>query len=164
MFGEASIDASGSDGGGVVLIGGDFQGKNPEIQNAEFTYVGENTSINADAVEQGVGGEVIIWADNTTRFYGSISSRGGEISGDGGFAEVSGHRLIFQGQVDLSSPHGNTGNLLLDPLSIKVVASGGEVNLAGTGNPSTDDGNENIYAFSEDPTDNIDLNASVIVD
>src|SRR4051812_2057203 len=40
LLGNAKLDASGAMGGGTVLIGGDFQGKNPDIQNAQRTYVG----------------------------------------------------------------------------------------------------------------------------
>ena len=39
LLSGASINASGDAGGGTVLIGGDFQGKNPDIQNASFTTV-----------------------------------------------------------------------------------------------------------------------------
>ena len=37
----SAIDASGLIGGGTVLVGGDFQGINPEILNADVIYVGE---------------------------------------------------------------------------------------------------------------------------
>ncbi|NNE39040.1 MAG: filamentous hemagglutinin N-terminal domain-containing protein, partial [Gammaproteobacteria bacterium] len=46
---EAQIDISGESGGGEVLIGGDYQGSNPDVKNASHTYVGEDTVINADA-------------------------------------------------------------------------------------------------------------------
>src|SRR5207249_3407237 len=36
---NANVDASGKTGGGTVLIGGDYQGKNPAIQNALRTVV-----------------------------------------------------------------------------------------------------------------------------
>jgi len=38
LTGDAKIDASGQLGGGTVLVGGDYQGKNPDIQNANITY------------------------------------------------------------------------------------------------------------------------------
>src|SRR5439155_274678 len=77
LLGNAKLDASGATRGGTVLIGGDFQGKNPDIQNAQRTYVGTGVSIKADATEQGDGGKVVVWADGDTRFYGNISARGG---------------------------------------------------------------------------------------
>src|SRR4051812_36485087 len=56
LLGNATLDASGKTGGGTVLVGGDFQGKNADIQNAQRTYVGSGVSINADATTQGDGG------------------------------------------------------------------------------------------------------------
>ncbi len=113
---NARIDVSGETGGGEVLIGGDYQGKNAEVKNATITYVGDNTSINADAITEGDGGKVIVWSDNTTKYYGNISATGGSKSGNGGFAEVSGkENLKFSGAVDLTSANGDLGELLLDP-------------------------------------------------
>ena len=121
LNGNASIDASGTTQGGSVLVGGDFQGKNPEVQNAFRTYVGPDVTINADAITGGDGGKVIVWADDATRFYGHISARGGANSGDGGFAEVSGKNYLdFQGLADLSSATGASGELFLDPGDIAI--------------------------------------------
>ena len=126
LFGEAYVNASGSDGGGEVLIGGDFQGNNSDIQNATQTFISAGSSIKADAIEQGDGGKVIVWADNTTWFYGDISTRGGEQLGDGGFVEVSGKETItFDGNVNTSAPNGNIGMLLLDPLNINITNGSG---------------------------------------
>ncbi len=125
----ASIDASGTAGGGTVLIGGDYQGRNPAIQNAAATYVGPNATLVADAVTSGKGGKVIVWADDVTRFRGNISARDGAQGGDGGFAEVSGKKhLTFDGQVDLRAPGGKTGTLLLDPNNITIQDAGPNLN------------------------------------
>ncbi len=120
LFDQARIDASGATGGGTVLIGGNFQGKGPE-HNAMRSFVGSGVSISADALGSGDGGKVITWADDWTRFYGSISARGGEQSGNGGFVEVSGKgRLGFAGDVVTSAPKGRSGTLLLDPSDLYV--------------------------------------------
>jgi filamentous hemagglutinin family protein len=126
LFDGARVDASGSAGGGVVLVGGNFQGKGPE-PNAKRTYVDDNARIAADAIVKGDGGKVIVWADELTGFFGHISARGGSKSGDGGFVEVSGKDgLIFQGTVDLSAANGKVGTLLLDPENINIVSEGGD--------------------------------------
>jgi len=131
LMGNATIDASGDSGGGTVLVGGDFQGKNADVQNAFRTFVGQDVSIKADAVTQGDGGKVIIWADDITRFYGDISARGGANSGNGGFVEVSGkHILDFTGFVDTRAPKGVTGTLLLDPDFIDITPSSLDVLIA----------------------------------
>ncbi|WP_428036902.1 filamentous hemagglutinin N-terminal domain-containing protein, partial [Amphritea sp.] len=118
---NAVIDASGKTGGGKVRIGGDFQGKNPEITNASDTFVGKHVEIKADATGNGDGGRVIVWADNNTRYHGQISAQGEGERGDGGFSEVSGKKALdFTGRVDLSAKHGNKGQLLLDPQNLTV--------------------------------------------
>ena len=124
LIDTASVDASGSTGGGTVLVGGDYQGSNPAIQNAQATYIGRDTTIKADAIDSGDGGKVIVWADDATRSYGTVSARGGSISGNGGFVETSGHAYLdFQGRVDTRAPHGTAGTLLLDPSDITIGAS-----------------------------------------
>ncbi|MBN3911434.1 MAG: CHAT domain-containing protein [Nostoc sp. NMS1] len=119
---DANINASGSNGGGTVLIGGDYQGKGT-LPNAEQTYVDSNSVINADSKLNGNGGRVIVWGDKTTGFFGNITARGGLNSGNGGFVEVSGkENLIYRGNTDLSANNGIVGNLLLDPTDINIVA------------------------------------------
>ena len=73
---QSMLDASGANGGGEILVGGDFQGKNESIRNARFTYVSTDSRLMADALQQGDGGKIINWADDTTGFYGTASARG----------------------------------------------------------------------------------------
>ncbi|MCY7382150.1 MAG: CHAT domain-containing protein [Microcoleus sp. CAN_BIN18] len=124
LFG-AKIEASGSDGGGTVRIGGDYRGEGT-VPNATMTYVDGKSSIAANATQSGNGGRVFVWADNTTAFLGSISARGVSpttSTGVGGFVEVSGkQRLIFNGTVDTSGTNG-LGTLLLDPENILITDS-----------------------------------------
>ncbi len=130
LIGHANIDASGETAGGTVLVGGDFQGKSPEVQNAYRSYVGADANITADAVTSGDGGRVIVWSDDATRAYGTISAKGGSQSGDGGFIEVSSKKALdFAAKVNASAPNGTAGTLLLDPDNINVAttASGAAV-------------------------------------
>ena len=122
LFGNAVVDVSGQTGGGTALIGGDYQGKNPDIQNAARTYIGLDAQIRADALSTGDGGKVVVWADGWTKFYGSISARGGTISGNGGFVEVSGKEtLIFLGFASTAATNGSSGTLLLDPDTLTIT-------------------------------------------
>jgi len=57
---NARVNVSGQRGGGVALVGGDFQGGNPDIQNAGRTYVDADARITADAIDTGDGGKVIV--------------------------------------------------------------------------------------------------------
>jgi filamentous hemagglutinin family protein len=127
VTGNAVINASGASGGGTVLIGGDYQGGNAAVQNAQRSYVGADAVIRADATQNGDGGKVIVWADDVTRYYGTISARGGAQGGNGGFAEVSGKAsLVFNGTADLRAPQGDAGTLLLDPKNIRITAAGAD--------------------------------------
>jgi filamentous hemagglutinin family protein len=135
LTGTALVDASGQTGGGTVLIGGDTHGGNPAIQNAALTYVGPQAQVDADAAHAGAGGKVVVWSDQQTQMYGTISARGGQIGGDGGFVETSSaSKLDFTGEVDLRAPHGAAGTLLLDPSDIIISSndSTGDISVAGT--------------------------------
>ena len=126
VVGGASVDASGATRGGQILVGGDYQGANPAIQNSTDAFVGYGSTLRADATQNGDGGRIIVWSDDKAQFYGSLSARGGPGSGNGGFAEVSGKQgLIFEGSANLSAPSGSFGTLLLDPLDLFVFANGG---------------------------------------
>lgn len=137
LVGANTIDVSGTHGGGEVLLGGDYQGKNPAIENARATYVSAESAIVADALEHGDGGKIIVWADRATRFYGTASARGGAEAGDGGFVEVSGKDYLdFNGLVNTLAPHGVDGILLLDPADIYIADS--LANAQGAGMPGAD--------------------------
>ena len=122
----ARVDASGVTGGGTVLVGGDFQGRNPEVQNAQRTYVAPTATVSADALHNGDGGKVVVWADGTTRAYGSLSAHAGTQGGDGGLIETSGKQFLdVEGaRIDARAAHGAQGTWLLDPTDITVVAAG----------------------------------------
>jgi filamentous hemagglutinin family protein len=121
-----NIDVSGTNGGGRVLIGGDYQGKGT-VPNASRSYVSSDSVINANSLLNGNGGHVVVWTDQLTGFYGNISARGGANSGNGGFVEVSGkENLQFAGVVETLAPNGQVGTLLLDPKNILIQAGGAD--------------------------------------
>ncbi|MEX0269766.1 filamentous hemagglutinin N-terminal domain-containing protein [Leptolyngbyaceae cyanobacterium UHCC 1019] len=140
---SATINASGTNGGGTVLIGGDYKGQGT-VPNAQQTFVSRDSTLNASALQTGQGGKVIVWADSATRFQGTIAAKGGAGSGNGGFVEVSGKSLSFDGSVDVTAPAGQSGQLLLDPDVVLIGAVGtddAELNdgqiLAGDGGAGT---------------------------
>jgi len=115
LVGSSRVNVSGTQGGGSALIGGDYQGQG-STKTATTTYISKDSIINADATESGDGGKVVVWANDTTEFYGRISARGGAYGGNGGTVEVSGKNgLFYTGITDLTAPQGETGQLLLDP-------------------------------------------------
>lgn len=149
VFGEtvrlegASIDASGDLGGGVIRIGGDYQGQG-KSPTSQVTLVSGDVTLNADALLTGRGGRVIVWADGFTGFAGYISARGGALNGNGGFVEVSGkNTLAYRGLTDVRATNGHSGKLLLDPRIINIVDGD-----AGDWPLNAQDGSLN---FDEDP-------------
>ena len=117
---DSELNANGLQGAGKIRIGGDYRGRRT-VPIAERLGVDSNTYINADAINFGSGGSVILWANNQTDFFGTISATGGETSGDGGFSEISRRGSIaINGVVDLSAINGQIGTLLLDPENILI--------------------------------------------
>ena len=136
LMNGALLDASGDTGGGKVLVGGDYQGKNDAVYNARTTYVASGATIKADARQQGDGGKVVVWANDLTRYYGSISAQGGAASGNGGFVEVSGKQdLAFLGSVNVAAANGLGGSVLLDPETINLISGGSTPTDNASGTP-----------------------------
>ncbi|MGK7921932.1 MAG: beta strand repeat-containing protein, partial [Trichodesmium sp.] len=166
---NTNINADGLNGGGTVLIGGDFQG-NGIVPNSQQTFVNNGSVISADATTNGDGGQVIIWSDGITNFGGNISAKGGAISGDGGFVEVSGKQeLIFDGNVDVSAAFGNPGTILLDPENVTVGEDNSETDENNSEVPSTENTEnsetETVESNSEVPsTENTDSQTTEIAE
>jgi filamentous hemagglutinin family protein len=136
---QATINVSG-DTGGNVFIGGEYLGQG-SLPTAQHTVVEAGVTIQADALTQGDGGTVIVWADDATEFAGSISARGGALSGNGGFVETSGAQSLSvapTARVDTTAAHGQGGLWLLDPADLTVQAGGTATIAGGTNSPATD--------------------------
>ncbi len=137
----AVIDASGAEGGGAVLVGGDWQGKGA-TPTAQIAYLAPTAKISVDATRIGPGGKAVVWADDTTRIYGTISAQGGVAGGDGGQVETSGKRNLTVGpdasvSVVNRAASGKAGAWLLDPTDVTIAAGSAGAVTAGMFNPST---------------------------
>ncbi|AMN41472.1 YDG domain-containing protein [Rhodoplanes sp. Z2-YC6860] len=149
----ALIDASGTTGGGLVRIGGTFQGGNgepssvfyqsavgrfgvlPDLALAQTVSIDAGTTINVSAKTSGDGGSAIVWSQQTTSFTGTVLGSGGANGGNGGFVEVSGkEHLALGGSFDLRAAHGSFGTLLADPGSINIQSGGNTYNGTDTFN------------------------------
>lgn len=143
----SQTDASGKAGGGEVLAGGDFQGRQDRaISTASSTVVEQDAVIDVSATEAGDGGRAIVWADGRARFAGAINAKGGVQGGDGGFVEVSGKdRLEFNGLVNTLATLGKAGTLLLDPTDI-VISNLVDDNVTGADpfEPTVNNGPSNL--------------------
>ncbi len=159
-----TIDASGEAGGGTVRVGGDFQGQEPTLA-ATQTFVDQDSVIRADALGSGNGGNIFVWADGTTRFYGlaSAQGRGGMAGGassaflpKGGFVEISGREsLAFDGYVDVSAVSGEAGQILFDPRNITIVSTAGADDSFLTNNSGQ-------VLFEDSPSDNFEISRTAI--
>ena len=124
---------SGYAGGGNIYVGGNAHGAGP-LPDANATVMLPGATLNASAINSGNGGNVVLWSNQNTQFYGSILAQGGLQSGNGGWVETSGGNLNFNGAVNTSAPNGLMGTLLLDPRFLVIQTSGGSNYVAGSNN------------------------------
>ncbi len=121
------VSANGLRGGGTVLVGGGAEGKDASVPNAQGVYFAPGASISADALQGGDGGHIVLWADQATRAYGSLSAHGGAGGGNGGLVETSGHWLDANpAHLDVSAAAGKggkAGTWLLDPYDITISSA-----------------------------------------
>jgi filamentous hemagglutinin family protein len=111
ILAKASIDASGSAGGGTISIGS---------WQAASTSVDAASLLNASAALNGQGGSISV-IGGQTQVAGTLLARGGSAGGDGGTIETSGHDLAVQGaSVDAGTTLGKAGTWLLDPYDLTV--------------------------------------------
>lgn len=126
----ADINSSGEKGGGLVLVGGDYLGGNNGAANASFVYMDRKASIEADSLENGRGGKVVLWSDKGTDWRGKISVKGGINGGDGGFIEVSSKGYLTAiGRSDAFAKKGRAGELCLDPSDIIISSASSSPSL-----------------------------------
>jgi len=127
LLDQAEVNASGANGGGQVLIGGDKTGQNKKIRNADFIYLDENTTVKTDALINGNGGKLITFASDTARIYGNLYSRGGSEGGNGGFIETSGLKgFEILNTPNITAAAGFGGTWLIDPYNLSIENNNSE--------------------------------------
>jgi filamentous hemagglutinin family protein len=121
-----TLNASGFTSGGLIRIGGEYQGGKSltidELPNASTTVASDGTKLYVDVLgPSGAGGTTIVWSDVETVFLGSIFARPGTQSGAGGFVEISsGELLQYAGHVETGIGN-RQGTVLFDPKNINIV-------------------------------------------
>lgn len=138
---SATLDASGVTQGGLVRVGGAFQGGQSGPQAAAFerfvgrwgtmapvasaskTLINDASKIDVSASgAAGQGGTAVVWADDQTTMLGSLDARGATA---GGAVEISGkNELRHVGLEKIAIGAG--GQLLLDPKNITITPGGSE--------------------------------------
>ncbi|RCS58651.1 filamentous hemagglutinin N-terminal domain-containing protein [Parvibium lacunae] len=161
---QATLDASGALGGGTILVGGDWQGQNTQIQQAERVNIGAQTRLLANATGTGNGGKVVVWSTGQTDFLGQIEARGAGALGRGGQVETSGKTMTIAGRVDTRGPAG-AGTWLIDPTILCLAASAGTCNAGETELlQSTLNTNLAMTNVSQSASDYIYSNGNVAID
>jgi filamentous hemagglutinin family protein len=111
----ATIDASSPINGGSIIIGGEV-GQETGVSNK--VLVNHSSTIKANALNEGVGGKIILYSMDETVAQGSIYAEG--ISG-GGFIEISSKdKVSISGKQSATSLDLQNGTILFDPKNITV--------------------------------------------
>ena len=122
----ATLNASGAKGGGTINIGGGWHGTGDQLVSSSTT-VDTKSTLTADATQNGPGGEVVLWSQNSTSFWGNITARGGILGGNGGRVELS-----SAGQLNVQTGPGqgvavnaravgwNNGAIVADPADVVI--------------------------------------------
>ncbi|MCE2860311.1 MAG: filamentous hemagglutinin N-terminal domain-containing protein, partial [Oxalobacteraceae bacterium] len=116
----SQLIATGTNGGGKILVGGDWQGSG-DLRQAQTVTMTSNASIDASAIQSGDGGTVVLWSDirnpdSMTDATGTIFAKAGMNGGDGGKIETSGYGLNIAGaRVNAGAPKGIGGLWYIDP-------------------------------------------------
>jgi len=132
----ATLDASGLDRGGLVRVGGSFQGGKEQPSGSEDAqrYVGRfgaaaapgnAATTTVDAASRidvsahgaaGEGGSVVVWSDKSTTMQGNIAAGGAQSAGAVEVSSASTVQSVALGRIAL----GKGGKLLLDPQNIEI--------------------------------------------
>ncbi len=141
---NSSIDATGTHGGGEVLVGGNWQGSGSMTQATTVTMEAGAT-IDASAIASGNGGKIVLWSDVTnansiTSVAGTLLAKAGDLFGNGGQLETSGHSIETNGiSVSAGAINGDGGLWLIDPYNyvINAIAASNIVSALNTGTSVT---------------------------
>ena len=110
------------------------KGGNVYLTSDSGTIVNAGTIDASATAPNGTSGQITLKSSGIVVNHGSIIGHGGQ-GGIGGTVDLSGGSLDFKGGVDLTTPGGKTGNLLLDPQSINIIDNpnaNGTISTVGT--------------------------------
>lgn len=132
---DSLINATGTNGGGKVFVGGQWQGAG-EMSQATSVTMESTATIDASATKSGDGGVIVLWSDvlnkeSVTRAFGTLIARAGQLSGNGGRIETSGSQVDTTGvRVDAGAPNGEGGDWLIDPYNF-IIDLAASITLVG---------------------------------
>jgi len=119
---DGIVDASGSTGGGEILIGTAQLATTATVPDANSVLVGLETQIRANATNAGNGGSIVVRSDGTTQVSGSMQARSGVNGGQGGLVETSGAFVdAWTASIDIAAANGSAGSWLLRANNVTLV-------------------------------------------
>lgn len=117
----ATVLATGGVRGGVVRIGGGYQGAAPDIANAATTSIDAASGIDVSSAA-GTGGTAVVWSEQNTSMQGSLKATGPVSGGAVEISSASRLQNLALSRVEV----GRGGKLLLDPQDIVIDGAGTE--------------------------------------
>ncbi|MDA8338747.1 MAG: filamentous hemagglutinin N-terminal domain-containing protein [Nitrospiraceae bacterium] len=138
---DVSAKEAGAKGGNVTITGeyighagtiladgsDNASAGNIYLNSTKYTLLTSGSFISASGKGMNSnGGDIRILSDmnsgiTVVRSGARLEAKGGDISGDGGFVEVSAANFSFNGNVDTSAKNGKTGTFLLDPTYLEII-------------------------------------------
>jgi len=127
LEGESVIRADGATGGGKIFAGGGVVGAD-SFMNSSCVTIDCGVLLTANALENGNGGQVVMFADKDLTFQGRAQALGGANSGDGGFVGLTAKESLridrLTDRVELGAVNGRAGGLLLKSSEFEILDPG----------------------------------------
>jgi filamentous hemagglutinin family protein len=127
LEGESVIRADGAMGGGRIFVGGGLVG-DAAFMSSSCVTIECGVLLTANALENGHGGQVVMFADKDLTFQGRAQALGGASSGDGGLVVLSAKESLridqLTDRVELSAANGRAGGLRLKSSEFEILDPG----------------------------------------
>ncbi|MBX2860719.1 MAG: filamentous hemagglutinin N-terminal domain-containing protein [Vampirovibrio sp.] len=152
--GKISLKADTVKQAGRIIAEGtnEADGGKIELRSTRLTVLEESsvTSVRGQGKSSSAG-EIVVWSDGNTDFQAGavLDARGGDVSGDGGFIEVSAvDTVLFAGTALGQANDGTDGTILIDPTDIRIQAGGPAGSASTLYTAANNSGGESIFQAS----------------
>ena len=120
--GAGAVDASGTGGGGEILIGTAQAAANPAVPDANAVRIEVGSHIRANATTTGNGGSIVVRSGGSTEVRGSLEATAGPSGGQGGRIETAGAFVDARpSALAVGAAKGDGGSWLLTANNVAVV-------------------------------------------
>ncbi|MGC8977616.1 MAG: beta strand repeat-containing protein, partial [Candidatus Ratteibacteria bacterium] len=121
---------------GTVINSGKISASsgNVNINSTNATVLTKTSVVDVSGIGTNSGGEIRVLSSGNTVFArnAQLLAKGGEISGDGGFIEISaGNNLYLGGTFNVLAVNGENGSVLIDPVVLTIKNGSGSSGFDG---------------------------------